>query len=213
MNIALIKYTQIDDIRFVLDIRDGVDRGTSKDSEFVLVKTRKLLRFYRALQQHQPKNILEIGMFEGGSLVMLDKRYDPKKVVGVDVRPDPIEPLENYRKHRKHIRTLYGLSQADPDIPDILREEFPEGIDLIVDDASHQYELTRVVPFVFPALEAGRTLRDRRLVVVAQAAVSGTRAPLVRKTGADESRHGTSHQHARQREDGSCNGARRSGGR
>lgn len=147
---------EVDDIRFIVDIRAGKDRSKSKEGEFVLVKTNAFLQFYRALQQRQPKNILEIGMFEGGSLVLFDKLYDPEKLVGVDIRRDPIEPLEWYRKSREHILPLYGLSQNDPDLPDILRREFPHGIDLIVDDASHQYELSRAtLHSCFPLLKPG----------------------------------------------------------
>jgi hypothetical protein len=147
---------EMDDIRFVLDIRAGKDRGKSKDGEFVLVKSKELLQFYRALQQHEPKNILEVGMFEGGSLILFDKRYDPEKLVGVDIRRDPIEALERYRKTREHILPLYGLSQNDPKLPSTLREEFPDGIDLIVDDASHQYGLTGATfHLCFPFLKPG----------------------------------------------------------
>lgn len=147
---------EIDDVRFILDGRAGKDRGVSKDGEFVLVKTKAFLRIYRELQQHQPKNILEVGMFEGGSLVLFDKLYEPEKLVGLDIRREPIEPLENYRNNREHIQTFYGLSQDDPELPDILRKEFPNGIDLIVDDASHWYKLSRATfHLCFPLLNPG----------------------------------------------------------
>ena len=147
---------EIDDTRFIHDFRAGKDRGKSKDGEFILVKTKAFLQFYRALQNRKPKNILEIGMFEGGSLVLFDKLYSPEKLVGVDIRRDPIEPLEKYRENRDHIVPLYGLSQDDPKLLGILKEEFPEGIDLIVDDASHQYDLTRATfHLCFPLLKPG----------------------------------------------------------
>lgn len=147
---------EIDDVKFVLDLRAGKDRDKSKDGEFILVKPKPFLQFYRALQQRKPKNILEIGMFEGGSLVLFDKLYNPEKLVGVDIRRDPIEPLENYRQNREHILSFYELSQDDPELPSILRKEFPDGIDLIVDDASHLYELTRAAfHLCFPLLKPG----------------------------------------------------------
>ena len=147
---------EIDDTRFIHDFRAGKDRGKSKDGEFILVKTKAFLQFYRALQNRKPKNILEIGMFEGGSLVLFDKLYSPEKLVGVDIRRDPIEPLEKYKENRDHIVPLYGLSQDDPKLLGILKEEFPEGIDLIVDDASHQYDLTRATfHLCFPLLNPG----------------------------------------------------------
>jgi predicted O-methyltransferase YrrM len=147
---------QIDDVRFICDIRAGADRSKSKDGEFILVKEQEFLRFYRGLQQHHPSNILEIGMFEGGSLVLFDKLYEPEKLVGIDIRRQPIEPLERYREGREHIVTMYGLSQDDPKLTSILRKEFPNGIDLIVDDASHQYGLSGATfHLCFPFLKPG----------------------------------------------------------
>jgi predicted O-methyltransferase YrrM len=153
---AQLQSFEMDGVRFVLDIRAGKDRGKSKDGEFVLVKTNAFLQFYRELQQRQPKNILEVGILEGGSLVLFDKLYKPEKLVGVDIRREPIEPLERYRENRAHVRPLYDTSQNDQSLPATLSGEFPDGIDLIVDDASHQYELSRATfHLCFPLLKPG----------------------------------------------------------
>lgn len=147
---------EIGDIKFIVDTRAGKDRGKSTPGEFILVKTNTFLEFYRSLQRRSLRNVLEIGMFEGGSLVLFDKLYEPEKLVGVDIRREPIEPLEHYKETRPHILSFYGLSQDDPKLPGILREEFPQGIDLIVDDASHQYDLTReTFHLCFPLLNPG----------------------------------------------------------
>lgn len=180
MNVEQLESFEMDDVRFIIDIRAGKDRGKSKDGEFILVKpkefvefyrrlqltsgqplpgarfTNAFVRFYRALQRRRPKNILEIGMFLGGSLVLFDKLYAPKKLVGVDIRREPIEPLERYRKDRGYIRTFYGLLQGSPELPDVLREEFLDGIDLIVDDASRQYKPScATFQLCFPLLKPG----------------------------------------------------------
>lgn len=145
----------IDGIRFIIDVREGKDRGTSTRDAFILVKTKPFLDFYRSLQPRAPQTILELGMFEGGSLVLFDKLYRPEKLVGVDIR-DEIPALEEYRKDKDHIRTLHRLSQDDATLPDLLQAEFPDGIDLIVDDASHQYALTRAAfHLCFPLLKPG----------------------------------------------------------
>jgi predicted O-methyltransferase YrrM len=146
----------MDGVRFVVDIRDGKDRGKSAENEFVLVKTKAFLNFYRGLQRRQPKRILEIGMFEGGSLVLFDKLFQPEKLMGLDIRSKPIEPLEVYRRGKRHIETFYGLSQDDPKLTEILAQQFPDGIDLIVDDASHLYEQSRkTFHLCFPHLKPG----------------------------------------------------------
>lgn len=156
MNTPQLQSFEIEGVEFILDIRAGKDRGKSQNNEFILVKTNAFLQFYRGLQQRQLKNILEVGMFEGGSLVLFDKLYAPEKLVGIDIRREPIEALEEYRKNREHVRPFYELSQDDPKIPDILGKEFPNGIDLIVDDASHQYELSRATfHLCFPLLNPG----------------------------------------------------------
>lgn len=147
---------EIDGVRFITDIRDGKERGKSNENEFILVKTKAFLNFYRGLQARHPKNILEIGMFEGGSLVLFDKLFRPDKLMGLDIRKEPILPLETYRQDKSHIETFYGLSQDDPKLAGILADQFPEGIDLIVDDASHLYEQSRkTFHLCFPHLKPG----------------------------------------------------------
>lgn len=149
-------FFEIDGIRFITDIRDGKDRGKSAGNEFILVKTKAFLDFYRGLQRRQPRQILEIGMFEGGSLVLFDKLFQPDKLMGLDIRSSPIEPLEAYRRERPHIETYYGLSQDDPQLSSILERQFPDGIDLIVDDASHLYAQSRkTFHLCFPHLKPG----------------------------------------------------------
>lgn len=143
-------------IRFIMDIRDGRQRGKSVDNEFILVKTKPFLDYYRNLQSRQPKQILEIGMFEGGSLVLFDKLFQPDTLMGLDIRRDPIQPLEAYRKDRPHIETIYGLSQDDDAVSTILAARFPEGIDLVVDDASHLYQQSRkTFDLCFPHVKPG----------------------------------------------------------
>lgn len=146
---------EIDGIRFVMDIRAGSERGKSSGNEFILVKTQAFMQFYRGLQRRNPKTILELGMFEGGSLVLFDKLFSPNRLVGVDIR-DEIPALEIYRTDRSHIRTLYRQSQDDASLPTQLREHFPDGIDLIVDDASHLYPQTKAsFELCFPLLKPG----------------------------------------------------------
>lgn len=147
---------ELDGARFRLDVRPGHERGKSTSSVFTLVKTEAFLEVYRALVPRAPKAILEIGMFEGGSIVFLDKLFRPARIMGVDIRAEPIGPLEDYRRDNPHVRTLYATSQDDARLPEILREAFPDGIDMIVDDASHLYELSRATfHLTFPLLNRG----------------------------------------------------------
>ncbi|WP_157014693.1 class I SAM-dependent methyltransferase [Mesorhizobium xinjiangense] len=150
-----LKTFEMDGIRFVQDNRAGKDRGKSTCHEFILVKTDIFLDFYRGLRSRKPKHVLEVGMFEGGSMVLFDKLYNPDKLVGIDIRKS-IPALDEYRRDRPYIDTLYGVSQDSADLPRILSRHFPEGIDLIVDDASHHYTLSRdTFQLTFPLLKPG----------------------------------------------------------
>lgn len=147
---------EMDGVTFTQDIRRGSDRGKSEGNQFTLVKTDKLLDFYRSLQPHEPKNIMEVGMFEGGSLVFYDKLFDPDRLVGVDARPTPIPALETYIATRPYIYTYYGRFQEKPGTLQAARQNFPDGIDLIVDDASHRYAQTKATfEMLFPLLRTG----------------------------------------------------------
>lgn len=147
---------ELEGARFRLDVRPGHARGKSTSSVFTLVKTQAFLEVYRELVPRAPKSILEIGMFEGGSIVFLDKLFGPERIMGVDIRAEPIGPLEDYRRDHPHVRTLYATSQDDERLPEILGEAFPDGLDMIVDDASHIYELSRATfHLTFPLLNPG----------------------------------------------------------
>jgi hypothetical protein len=146
---------EIDGVRFVLDNRVAPLREKSESDKFVLVKTRRILDFYESLRERAPKNILEIGMSEGGSLIYFDKLYAPAKLVGIDIRRTPIPALELYKETRPHIKTLYGRAPDMPPTRGVAQSNFPDGIDLVVDDASHLYAETKktfvnVFPFVKP---------------------------------------------------------------
>jgi hypothetical protein len=132
------------------------ERGVSDEAGFVLVKTDEMLDFYRRLGDSGPRTVMEVGMYEGGSLVLFDKLYKPKTLVGIDLRAAPIEALEDYRRRHPHVITVYGQAQQDKGTADIARRFFPDGIDLVVDDASHHFEETRATfELLFPLVSPG----------------------------------------------------------
>ena len=155
----MIKEIELDGVTFKLDQRPGHLRDKSDKDAFVLVKTEKFLEYYDKLKERDaPKDIMEVGMFEGGSLVYLDKLFQPTKLVGLDLRREPIEPLEAYREGRDHIVTYYGRSQDQEPTLQAARENFPTGIDLVIDDASHLYAQTRATfEMLFPLVRKGGT--------------------------------------------------------
>lgn len=148
---------EIDSVRFKIDQRPGHLRAPSTDEQFTFVKTRRVVNLYRQLERFKPKNILELGLFQGGSIVFFEKLFEPERVVGIELSKTPIPALERYIARGSIIRPYYGVSQADrPRLEEIIRSEFPEGLDLVVDDASHIYDLSKTsFEICFPFLRPG----------------------------------------------------------
>lgn len=148
---------EIDNVRFKIDLRPGHLRAPSTDEQFTFVKTHRVFNLYRQLERFKPKKILELGLFQGGSVVFFEKLFRPERVVGVELSKTPIPALDRYIARGSVIRPYYGVSQADqPRLEEIIRNEFPEGLDLIVDDASHYYDLSKAsFEICFPFLKPG----------------------------------------------------------
>lgn len=97
-------------------------------------------------------------MFQGGSLVYFDKRFRPKKLVGLDLRAEPIPALEAYVATRDGtVKTYYNTSQDDEAaLAAICRDEFGGQVDAVIDDASHAYDMTKKsFEILFPMLAPG----------------------------------------------------------
>lgn len=151
-----MKVFEIDGVKFTIDTRAGADRAVSTKNNFVLVKNQRCLDFYTEWKVRKPKTIMEVGMFEGGSLVLMDKLFKPKKIVGLDLRREPIEPLEEYARDNPQMKTYYARSQDKVGTLMAARENFPKGIEFVVDDASHLYDQTRsTFEMLFPMVTEG----------------------------------------------------------
>jgi cephalosporin hydroxylase len=127
----------------------------------VLIKGRNAIeRYQEILQDSPPSTVLEFGIFEGGSAVLLSLLYDLRKYVGVDQRA-PVDGLDGFlaahpvgRRISLHYRTPQDDAGA---LTEIAATEFgSEPIDLIIDDASHQYAPSRrSFEVAFPFLRPG----------------------------------------------------------
>lgn len=148
----------IDEVGFSIDITEGPNRRESTDESFTLVKTRKYIEDYLSLQDGGFENVLELGMFQGGSIVFFDKLLRPKRLAGVDIKAEKIGALERYiERAAPHIKTYYNASQDDEVLlKNIVQNDLNGSLDLVVDDASHHYELTRKSFLIlFPMLQPG----------------------------------------------------------
>lgn len=148
---------EVDGVRFRLDFGPPEERTPSSDEAFCLVKTRDFVETYVRLASEKPQYVLELGIYQGGAIVLFERLFRPKRVVGIDLSTKPIPALDRYIERGSVIRPYLGTSQADRQrLDEILSSEFPDGIDLIVDDASHQYGLSRMsFEICFPYLKPG----------------------------------------------------------
>jgi predicted O-methyltransferase YrrM len=149
----------IDGCRFNIDISTGSQRRLSRANDFTLVKSRAYLNHYIALaRSNRFRHILELGVFQGGSLVFLDKLFRPEKIIGVEIAKTPIGALDQYIERRDGAaKVYYGTSQGDhAALRRIVESDFSGEIGLVVDDASHGYELTKEsFAALFPRLTPG----------------------------------------------------------
>lgn len=130
---------------------DGVSyrsmEGPVTDDQMRILKTREAIEAYDVLvRQEQPKTILELGIYNGGSAALLSQLARPQKMVVVDIRSScpRLERFIDDHGLRGRLVPHYGVDQADGErLLEIVATEFDGPIDLIIDDASHLEPLTR----------------------------------------------------------------------
>lgn len=82
--------------------------------------------------------LLEIGVYKGGSLLLWHDYFPKAKIIGIDIKT-PFNVIFPERVY------FYQGSQTDKDfLTNVVREIAHEGVDIIIDDASHIGELTKI---------------------------------------------------------------------
>lgn len=148
---------EIGGVEFVQDVSPPPRRPSQSES-FTLVKTNEVLGYYKELSNGiNPSGILELGIYQGGSFVLLDKLFQPNAISAVDIARQPVQPLVDYAAALNGRFLHFGASQTDEDLlRDIVATELGGQLDLVVDDASHRYEFTRrSFEVLFPLLRPG----------------------------------------------------------
>jgi SAM-dependent methyltransferase len=146
----------LDGLRFWLTTTEY--KVPSTNEEFVLLKNRKVLESYKEVFNlaKSSAKLLEVGFFHGAAMVFYDLLLSPDKLVGIDqVLDAPI--LEKYisSRNKSTIIPYFGVDQQDKDaVTTILKQEFPgHDIDVVIDDASHEYFRARATfEVAFPYL-------------------------------------------------------------
>lgn len=86
----------------------------------------------------QPIVLLELGIREGGSLLMWRDYFQFGTIVGLDVHPSPISDIPG------RIHTYQGYQEDLQMLDRIAAERAPDGYSIVIDDASHRGDLTRI---------------------------------------------------------------------
>jgi SAM-dependent methyltransferase len=141
---------------------EDLRRLQTTEDRFLLGKIRSLVENTVALRNIENiKQIVDLGIYKGGSVALYTLLFAPEKLVGIEYLPEPVEPLENFivnKNLQQQVRTYYGVNQADSKrLKQIVALEFPNvQLDLVIDDASHQYAETKSsFETLFPMLRPG----------------------------------------------------------
>ena len=156
------KGLEIADLQFVLE-----RYKKQKDVEsFILFKDKIILSEYEkyfATYTGQVNNILEIGMWDGGSMALWYELLKPEKIVGIDIEDKKDNEYfikwknDRLTKDNSLIKTFWNINQANKTaLLDICKSELENNIDMIIDDASHVYDYTLAsFETLFPLLKPG----------------------------------------------------------
>lgn len=136
--------------------------GPEPDRELLLAKSPVMIDLYQELAAAgRCDHLVEIGIFRGGSTAFLHTLFQPAKLVAVDIKERPSASLDAFRADLRNPDSLschFEVDQADTRrLQDILDREFSgAALDLVIDDASHLLEETRVsFNLLFPRLRPG----------------------------------------------------------
>ena len=154
-------HLQIGTTNFFLTLDwETADTTESTPETFLLIKNQPLVE---TIFQHLPEridNMIEFGIFKGGSIAFYEELFSPKRLVGVDIKPNRVAALDEYLERRSatnRVRLYHGIDQGDAEaLKVIARENFStEPVDLVIDDGSHRYgpsktTLNRFLPLVRP---------------------------------------------------------------
>jgi cephalosporin hydroxylase len=148
---------------FLWQIIDGHDNFYDFENRADLLfmqKSKDMVSTYQNVKENigQSANILEIGTLHGASAAFLHQLFEPNCLVTIDLHgPKPV--LEKYKSEHAPdiIRPYYGVDQSDSaQIRTIIESNFIGPIDLVIDDASHQYDLTKAsFETVLPYMRGG----------------------------------------------------------
>lgn len=134
----------------------------SRPGSLTLLKAARMVEPYRELfAPLTSPNVVELGISQGGSVALLALLARPRRLVALELSPEPVEALaETLARHGldRCVGLHYGIDQGDRAAvrAAVELELGDEPIDVVVDDASHLYEPTLAsFEVLFPRLRPG----------------------------------------------------------
>ena len=134
---------------------------TGDPKRIYLYKDRRFLSaLARVLDGVAPKRIVEIGILNGGSTIYWAERYKVEKLIAFELATEAPYLTQYLERHglTEKVRIHFSVSQSDrPAIRNlVLRGLDGTLIDVVIDDASHQYVETRAsLEVLFPLVRPG----------------------------------------------------------
>ena len=150
----------IRDRRIVVENTEYAKLRTDAE-RIVLLKDKRFFDHYEELLKEQPPSyVLELGIFEGGSSMILAEMWPEAHIIGIDLRAKNDAVTEHLKGlgMEERVATHYGVSQEDRTaVQRILDNSIGANrLDLVIDDASHLYYPSRKsFDIVFPYVAAG----------------------------------------------------------
>lgn len=96
------------------------------------------------------QTLIEVGTYQGESAHILARAYPESRILTIDLVDRGID-FSNVPNV-----TFLCKSQSDPELADVVSAVFPDGVDLVIDDASHfGYESMMTFNSLFPLLKSG----------------------------------------------------------
>lgn len=146
----------VDGVRFNLSTTDYTQK--TNEESVVLLKNRTIIDAYVSLLSgSETTNILEFGTFEGGSPIFFAIATNANRIVGIDLRSDADNIRLQAARYADRLKLYYKTSQSDRNkVCKIIDDNFDDPLDLVIDDASHNYEHTKATfDIAFPRLKVG----------------------------------------------------------
>lgn len=84
-----------------------------------------------------PIRLLELGVLSGGSLLLWHEYFEKGLIIGVDIAPNPLRSIP------ERIRFYQGSQDDSLFLDSVVQKCAPDGLDIIIDDASHIGTLAR----------------------------------------------------------------------